>query len=113
MPSKLANASRAVTGPQSELVAQAIFPGTSEHLAFSSTSVQSAAVPAGATLVRLEPTKACFVKMGSTNPTAASSTSMYMSAGKSEVFGVTAGDKIAVIRDTEDGALNITFGTGA
>lgn len=69
------------------LAAQSITP--------DAASQQSAAVNAACTLVRLKALVACHVTVGA-NPTATTA-DMPLAVGDTEYFGITPGDKIAVI----------------
>lgn len=71
---------------------------TSQQVAIGGTSTQSAAIGDATRFVRLHADAVCRVAFGP-NPTAAS-TSMRLAAGASEYFGVTPGDKIAVVTST-------------
>ncbi len=80
----------------------------SEAVSFNATSAQSAEVPAHCFEIRLVATEDCFVEIG-TNPTAATSTSMFISGDKSErYFHVHPGEKIAVIESSTGGTLYVT-----
>lgn len=63
---------------------------------FTSASVQSAAFNARTGLIRIQCTVICNVSVGGTSPTATTS-NMRLTAGQTEYFLVTPGDKIAVI----------------
>lgn len=71
-------------------------------------SVQSTAVSANATVVRLVATTDCHVQIG-TNPTA-TTTSAFLPAGVVEYVGIKPGDKVAAIKRSSGtaGVLNIT-----
>jgi hypothetical protein len=88
---------------------QAIFQGTDQTRSFTASSAQSSAVGPKTNIVRLYATKLCHVKFGD-NPTASTS-NMPLAAGIPEYFGIAPGQKIAVIRNTEDGTLYITEGS--
>jgi hypothetical protein len=88
---------------------QAIYPGTSSTRSVTSSSAQTAAVGAATTIVRVICTVDCFLVFGS-NPTANTSSSLFLPAGTAEYFGITPGYKIAAIRSTADGTLYITEG---
>lgn len=87
---------------------ESIIPGVSQNVAFSSSSAQSAAFQSSTSIIQLVATQVCFIKMGS-NPTATSS-DMYIPANTVVRVGVTAGQKLAVIRSSADGTLYITEG---
>lgn len=84
---------------------QAIVPVSPQNVTVSSSSAQSAALGAGTTLVRLAATTDMWLAFG-TNPTATTS-GIFMPSGSIEYFGVSPGSKIAAIRDSADGKLNI------
>lgn len=67
---------------------------SAETRSLTGTSAQSGAIPAGATIARIEATEAARVQVGDSNPTAAA-TSIYMAAGAVLDIEVTAGHKIA------------------
>jgi hypothetical protein len=88
----------------------AIYPGRTQTIAIGASSVQaSLAMAAGTTCVQLCATVACFVAVGS-NPTAASTTSMYIPANFPVLMAVNPNDKIAAIQSTGPGSLYITEG---
>lgn len=80
--------------------------GTAQNRTTSSSSAQSTAVGATTTLVRLVATEDCYVLFGE-DPTAVAGNSL-ITAGVPEVVPITPGHKIAAIRRTTDGILNIT-----
>jgi len=69
---------------------------TTQTVAIGASSAQSAALNNDTRIVRLYADAACHVLVGS-NPTATTS-SMPIAAGAAEYFGVTPGQKIAVIQ---------------
>lgn len=75
-----------------------------ERVSVASASAQSSAITA--TEVLLHATVRCFVLAGA-NPTAANTTSIPLEPGEKFHMRITSGHKIAVIRDTADGFLNI------
>ncbi len=76
----------------------------------TATSAQSSAFNAKTSVIRVVCTTNAWVTFG-TNPTAAKdSTSLFIAANVPEVFGVTAGQKMAVIRDASDGITSIAEG---
>ncbi len=82
--------------------------GSSENIAVTSTSQQSAAMPTGCNLVRICLTNAsadAFVEFG-TNPTVTATTGMKIINSAAEYLRINSGEKIAVIGT--DGDLNIT-----
>lgn len=97
--------------PKSDLAGQsfqAIFPGTSQKVATTGTSAQSAALSSRTNLVRVYADADMFLAFGA-NPTAvADGTNLFLAAGVVEYFGVTPSDKIAAIQATAAGNLYIT-----
>ena len=85
---------------------QALEWGGVVEVNYLSSSVQSSAVMGG-TVVRLISTTDCYVEVG-TNPTATASTSTLLAAMVAEYILVKTTDKLAAIRKTADGTLNIT-----
>lgn len=90
--------------------------GTTQNIAYSTASVPSAAIQDTTSIVELTSTTDCWVKTGSAAPTAlvgVAGDSVLLPAKIAKRFMVrkkTTGsiaDKIAVIRDTADGVLNI------
>jgi hypothetical protein len=77
--------------------------GQSENRTFTSSSAQSNALRAGVYAVSADQT--CFIRLGS-NPTAVT-TDFRLPANTLLYIQVDANEKIAVIRDTTDGTLNI------
>lgn len=69
---------------------------TSQAVTITASSVQSAAFSATTGLIRIHCDVACHVQIGTTNPTATTS-SLPLGAGQTEYFVVTPGDEIAVI----------------
>lgn len=71
-----------------------------QTVAIGAGSVASAAFNSATKMIRVHADAICSVKIGGTNPTAAA-TDMRMAANSPpEYFGVTAGDKLAVIQNT-------------
>lgn len=82
-------------------------PGQGENLSFTSTSAQSAARRGG--VFSLCPTQTCYIAIG-TNPTATvGSGSMRIPADTLLYITLHKDEKIAAIRETTDGTLNITL----
>jgi len=73
--------------------------GTTQVMTVTASSVQSNAVAAGCTIIRLSTGSGahCHFQIGS-NPTASLTTSPMMPPNSIEYFKVTGGDKVAVIR---------------
>lgn len=89
-------------------------PGTSQALAISSTSAQSAAItPTSAVspaTVVVTPTVDCFVRQG-TNPTAVSDgTDMFLLASSSYRLSLPRGNKLAFKTVSSSGTVYITPG---
>lgn len=81
--------------------------GTTQNVAFTAASAQSTAIGGtGHKLVRLIATQDCWVRQAA-NPTAVT-TDTFIKAGVPEYFIVKGGNKIAAIRNSADGTLNIT-----
>jgi hypothetical protein len=90
-------------------VAQALtLGGTLQCVTVGAASAQSAALGAGTTLVELVASTNSWVAYGA-NPTAQAHTawSKYLAAGVPYVYGVTPGNKFAVIEDSTGGYLSI------
>lgn len=87
---------------------QTINMGTSQVLAFTATSAQSAALGPRTTVVRLVSTQNVHVTVAAT--ALADGTCMYLPLGVVQVIGVPPGSKIAAIRDSVSGNLFITEG---
>jgi len=75
------------------------------EIATGAASVQSTALTAGASAIRLACTSACRIAIG-TNPTA-TATSMLLMPGEGEYFLVNGGEKVAAIQETAVGKLSI------
>lgn len=105
--------SRKASAGKLEQKFEAIFPGTSQKLAFTGVSAQSSALGVTTTIVRLVADADCFVLIGS-NPTAdAAGTSVFLPKGVVEYFGVDGSvnaQKIAAIQSSAGGNLWITEG---
>jgi len=73
--------------------------GTTQVMTVTASSVQSSAVAAGSTIIRLAvgSTAHCHFQIGS-NPTASLTTSPMAPANSVQYVKVTGGDKVAVIR---------------
>ncbi len=86
-----------------------IYPGTSQKVAYDTTT-QSAALGARTSVVRLIASTDAHVKFGA-NPTALTDgTSTFLKANIEYFFGVAPGSKIAAIKDSGAGNLFITEG---
>jgi hypothetical protein len=83
--------------------------GTTQVMTVTASSVQSTAVAANCTIVRLSNTNAApaFFSIGA-NPTATTTTSAMLPANAIEYVEVTGGDKIAVIRGATATDVSIT-----
>lgn len=89
----------------------AIFPGTSQKVAFSATNAQSTALGASTTLVELYASQNCHIKVAADPTAVADGTCLFLPLGVVRQIAVTAGHKIGVIRDSADGNLFITEAT--
>lgn len=86
---------------------QAMRLDASQNVAVASASGQSAALPAGCTVVRIVSTVDTRIAVGA-NPTALA-TSPLLPANTVEYFGVPEGCKIALLRNgTTDGTASVT-----
>lgn len=72
---------------------------THQTVVIGGSSTQSAAFSTGTYLIRVEVDATCSIQIGTTNPTA-TTTSMRFVAGQTEYFLVQPGDKLAVITNT-------------
>jgi len=80
-------------------IVDAYTPSTSQVFTVGNTSAQSAAFGANTTLVRVSCSSGhCHIAFGS-NPTASITTSMMLANNESSIFKVTAGHKMAYIKD--------------
>lgn len=82
------------------------FSNTVQNVAYTGTAAQSAAFGAGVTIIRLCASTDCFYLIGA-DPTATVSNGHRLSAGDVDHQVVSAGQKISVIRASEDGSLNV------
>lgn len=91
---------------------QVISPGPSRVLAVSAASVQTGPFDEGVSILRFFSTKDCWLAFGS-NPTAIpeDAGSMFMPGGVVEYFEINSNEKLAVIRNSDDGKLYITEGS--
>lgn len=92
----------------------ALVPDTVQNKAFNGTSAQSAAFAARTTFAEFSADQKCWLLFGA-NPSATVGTgapglSIPLAANQKVVYGVTAGQKVAVIRDSADGTLTIVEG---
>jgi hypothetical protein len=85
-------------------IPRALAPGTSQDVSFDA-SAQSIAFAAGTRMVRLCATQPCRVAFGS-NPTAGA-TDLLLPANTVEYFKATDGQKIAALKQSSAGTLNI------
>jgi hypothetical protein len=84
----------------------------SDVLALGAASVQSVAIPAFITEVRLSSSGNCWVAFGTSPTAAAADGSIYIAAGQPEYFRVSPGQKVAVIQDgAATGNLSVGFMT--
>lgn len=70
-----------------------------QTVAIGGSSAQSAAFNPSTTLIRVHTDAICSVKVGGASPTATAANAR-MAANQTEYFGVTPGDKLAVITNT-------------
>ena len=89
--------------------APTIRPGITQNVSVGVSSTQSDTFTAGVSMVRLISSVDCYVAFG-TDPTATTNSTLLRS-GVAEYFGIGKGDKIAVIRSSSNGVLNITEGS--
>lgn len=87
---------------------QAIIPGVSQNVAVGSGSLQSTAFQTTTSIVRVSSNVDCYIVFAA-NPTATSS-GVFLPASSSEYFGVTGGQKVAVIQSSTTGILNVVEG---
>lgn len=86
---------------------EAYTPAVSQVFAAGNTSAQSAAFATGTTLVRVAASLGhCHVAFGS-NPTASITTSVMIPNNSVEFFKVTAGNKMAYIKDATTAAATV------
>lgn len=83
----------------------AIFPGAASKVLIGAASAQSGAFGSSTGLIRIACSVGCFIAIGA-NPVA-DSNSLFLPAGMVEYFGVSPGQKIAVIQNTEAGFLSV------
>lgn len=89
---------------------ETIMPGTSQKLAISASSVQSAPVGPNTTVLRLFATNDCYILIGS-NPTAlADGTCMFIPGGIVDFCGILPGQILAVIQFAQNGYFFMTEG---
>jgi hypothetical protein len=81
-------------------------PGTVLNVSFTAASAQSSAVSDSIRELRLVATQNCYYKVGA-NPTATTSDT-YLPSGTVEYIAIAPGEKVAAIRSSADGTLNIT-----
>lgn len=90
---------------------QVILPtaALSQKITTSGTSQQSSAVAANCSVVRLYCTQDVYIAIGA-NPTAVTTTSLFLPANTVEYFGCAGADKIAAIQASSGGTLYISEG---
>ena len=81
--------------------------GTSQDVSYTASSAASAAFGSQTYKVRLLATTDCRVRIGDGTPTAVAADT-YLPALSVEYFTVTPGQKVAAIRQSADGTLNVT-----
>jgi hypothetical protein len=83
------------------------YPLTTQSVSVGSSSAATTnGVGPDVHVVRLIATKACYVAFGAA-PTATTS-NMYLAPNREEYFTIKPGQKVAAIRESEDGSLNVT-----
>lgn len=82
------------------------FSGVSQNLAVAATSA-AITNAFGTREVRVVSTTNCWITFGASPTAAAAANNMYLPAGVVEYFHVTNGQKLAAIRDSADGTLNV------
>lgn len=93
----------------SEQVAQAIIPGSSQRIAVTNSNAQSNGFTAGTKLVKLFATVDVWIVFG-TNPVAVANdgSSFFLPGGICAHFGVpSTATKLGVIRDSSNGTLHL------
>lgn len=90
---------------------QALKPGASQKISFTGTSSQSAFLDGNTKMIRVFPTKDCWIVFG-VSPTAAPNdgSSCFLPGGIIQFLVAPGGYKIAVIRDSSNGDLHIVEG---
>ena len=86
---------------------QAIFPGTTQKVAYTGTAGNSTAIT-GASIVRVVLTTAGCIKIG--NAVTATTSDIYMSAGVPEYFGISEGDRVSAVQSSAGGDMYVTPG---
>lgn len=76
-----------------------ITPAVANQTVGIGANTQSAAFSASTVLIRVHADSICSIAVGGTNPAATTSIARF-GAGQTEYFGVTAGDKLAVIANS-------------
>jgi hypothetical protein len=80
--------------------------GSGMKVTTSGTSAQSAVMPANTQIVRVVCSAASYISF-SADPTADTTTSIYMPAGLVEYFAIEPGEKLAVIQDSAAGTVYV------
>lgn len=88
-----------------------IVPGAIQNFTMSGSSQQSSAFAAKVSVIRVAVSAAAYIEIGA-NPTATTS-SIYIPAGTTEYFGVTAGHKLAVLQGGSAGICSVVEGAVA
>ncbi len=101
-----------VTAGQNGESIPAVRWGSPQTVAFTGTAAASSAVGSETTVVRLHATEDCFVLVGA-DPTASSSNGVFLPKGMIDVWGITPGHKLSVIRASTSGTLYIAEGLAA
>ena len=87
---------------------QCIFPGTSQKLNIAAAATASSSFSSSSRVVRVFPTKDCFVEFGASP--VATTTSLFCPGGIIQFFGVTPSDKVSIIQSDSTGSFYITEG---
>jgi uncharacterized membrane protein YjgN (DUF898 family) len=77
----------------------AVTPAVANQTVAIGANTQSSAFSTTTTLIRVHADSVCSIAIGGTNPAATTAIARF-AAGQTEYFGVTPGDKLAVISNT-------------
>lgn len=93
---------------------QCLRPGASQRLAFTATSAQLTALGGSTNMVRVFATQDCWLAFGA-NPTAVANdgSSVFVPGGVVQFFLAEPSEKIAAIRDANNGDLHVMEGAAA
>ena len=87
------------------------YSGVSDVVAYTTTSVQSVAVPAHIQEIRVVCTSNAWINIAVTPTATAGDNSLYMPAGLVEYYHVSPGQLVAVIQDAAGGNMVVGFMT--